>query len=123
MKAYFLALGGTIASLQAFATRNLTTVLAGILISAPVAGLRPLRALRLALTSLPMPGIVKAPTFLVCASATFAISSRTSLAVFLERPNLSAKWAASWLLVISFAPVAIFFLLCELVEVGFQPFI
>jgi hypothetical protein len=35
---------GTIASLAAFATRILTTVLAGILIVAPVAGLRPMRA-------------------------------------------------------------------------------
>src|SRR5215475_1638827 len=62
---YFLAFGGTILSLAALATRNLTTVLAGILISSPVAGLRPLRALRLALTSLPIPGKVNAPVFFV----------------------------------------------------------
>ena len=48
-----------IASLAALATRNFTTFLAGILISAPVAGLRPTRALRLTRTSLPTPGKVK----------------------------------------------------------------
>jgi hypothetical protein len=48
-----------IASFAALATRNLTTRLAGILIAAPVAGLRPMRALRLTSTSLPRPGIVK----------------------------------------------------------------
>src|SRR5262249_58307900 len=62
---YFLAFGGTILSLAALATRNLTTVLAGILIASPVAGFRPLRALRLALTSLPIPGKVNAPVFFV----------------------------------------------------------
>src|SRR5437667_1721915 len=48
-----------IASLAAFATRNLTTFLAGILMVSPVAGLRPIRALRLTSTSLPRPGKVK----------------------------------------------------------------
>src|SRR5687768_13625003 len=47
------------ASLQAFATRNFTTFLAGILIVSPVAGLRPMRALRFTKTSLPKPGKVK----------------------------------------------------------------
>jgi hypothetical protein len=37
-------LPGTIASLAAFTTRILTTVLAGILSGSPVAGLRPIRA-------------------------------------------------------------------------------
>jgi len=41
---YFL--GGAMASLAAFATRNFTTVLAGILMASPVCGLRPMRALR-----------------------------------------------------------------------------
>ena len=53
---YFLP---RIASLAALATRNFTTRLAGILISSPVAGLRPIRALRLTSTSLPSPGSVK----------------------------------------------------------------
>jgi len=39
--AAFTAAGGTIASLQALAIRNLTTVLAAIVIVSPVAGLRP----------------------------------------------------------------------------------
>ncbi len=54
---YFFA--PKIASLAALATRNFTTRLAGILIVAPVAGLRPMRALRFTSTSLPRPGIVK----------------------------------------------------------------
>jgi len=42
---YFF-LGGTTASLKDFAKRNLTTVLAGILMGAPVWGFRPMRSLR-----------------------------------------------------------------------------
>src|SRR5262245_14509784 len=108
---YFLAFGGTMESFAALATRNLTTVLAGILIASPVAGLRPMRALRLALTSLPIPGKVKAPAFFVCATATEASSSITSFAAFFERLNFAAMWAASWLLVICFA--AMFFSLVK----------
>jgi len=47
-------------SLAILATRNFTTRLAGILIGSPVCGLRPMRALRLASTSLPTPGTTKA---------------------------------------------------------------
>jgi hypothetical protein len=43
MRFYFF---GMMASLNAFAIRIFTTVLAGILISSPVAGLRPMRAFR-----------------------------------------------------------------------------
>src|SRR5262245_7507886 len=43
-------------SLRLFARRNLQTRLAGILIGSPVWGFRPIRALRLARTSLPKPG-------------------------------------------------------------------
>src|SRR5690348_11598076 len=46
------------ASLQALATRNFTTRLAGIWMVSPVFGLRPMRAARLRSTSLPMPGSV-----------------------------------------------------------------
>ena len=46
----------SMASLQSFAMRNFTTRFAGILISAPVAGLRPMRALRFTRTRLPSPG-------------------------------------------------------------------
>jgi len=47
------------ASFAALATRNLTTRLAAILMDSPVAGLRPMRALRFTSTSLPKPGMVK----------------------------------------------------------------
>ena len=59
---YFLA--PRIASLAAFATRNFTTRLAGILIASPVAGLRPMRAFRFTSTSLPTPGNVN--VFFAC---------------------------------------------------------
>ena len=52
------------ASLAALATRNLTTFLAGILIAAPVAGLRPIRAFRSTRTSRPIPGSTNMPFFL-----------------------------------------------------------
>jgi len=48
-------LPGTIASLAAFATLILTTVLAGIFIASPVAGLRPIRAFLFTKTSFPIP--------------------------------------------------------------------
>src|SRR2546430_17090326 len=47
------------ATLQAFATRDFTTRLAGILMGSPVCGLRPIRAFRFTKTSLPRPGKVK----------------------------------------------------------------
>jgi hypothetical protein len=103
---YFL--GGTIASLQALATRIFTTVLAGILIGSPVAGFLPTRALRLTITSLPTPGKVKAPAFLVSVTANVAISSMTDAATFLERSNFFAKYETIWALVSGFFP-AIFF--------------
>src|SRR6185437_13442281 len=56
---------GAIASLADLATRNLTTVLALILMAWPVCGLRPMRAFRSAFTSRPMPGMTKTPFFLV----------------------------------------------------------
>ena len=57
------------ASFAAFATRNLTTFLAGILIDSPVAGLRPIRAFRSTRTSLPMPGSTKTPFFFTSLTA------------------------------------------------------
>ena len=53
------------ASEQALAKRIFTTVLAGILIASPVAGLRPMRALRFTFVILPMPGMTKEPVFFV----------------------------------------------------------
>src|ERR1035441_7792522 len=52
----FAFFGGTIASFALLATRNFTTFLAAILMASPVAGLRPMRALRSTRTSRPMPG-------------------------------------------------------------------
>ena len=72
---YIYFLGGTIASLNALAGLILTTVLAGIWISCPVAGFRPLRAFLLTRTDLPMPGSTKAPFFLVSAIASAVYSS------------------------------------------------
>src|ERR1700676_2372384 len=60
---------GTIASFTALATRNFTTFLAGILIASPVAGLRPMRALRSPRTSRPMRGSTHIPFFLVSFTA------------------------------------------------------
>jgi len=50
---YFLP--GTIASFATLATRIFTTVLAGILMGSPVAGLRPIRAFLLTKASFPIP--------------------------------------------------------------------
>ena len=50
------------ASLNDLAARKRTTVLALILMGSPVAGLRPMRALRCAFTARPRPGITNLPT-------------------------------------------------------------
>src|SRR5207302_3702123 len=70
-----------IASFAALATRNLTTRFAAILMVSPVAGLRPMRALRFTNTSLPRPGSVK--VFLAFLQARSAMLSRISAACFL----------------------------------------
>ena len=53
------------ASFAALATRNLTTVLAGILIFCCVFGLKPVRAFLFCFTSLPNPGKTNSPFFLI----------------------------------------------------------
>src|ERR1700681_1209775 len=53
------------ASFAALATRNLTTVLAGILIFSCVFGLKPERAFLFCFTSLPKPGKTNSPFFFV----------------------------------------------------------
>ena len=53
------------ASFAALATRNLTTVLAGILIFCCVFGLKPTRAFLFCFTSLPNPGKTNSPFFLI----------------------------------------------------------
>jgi hypothetical protein len=60
---YFFA--PRIASFAAFATRNFTTVLAGILIFCCVLGLTPVRAFLFCYTSLPKPGKTNSPFFLI----------------------------------------------------------
>src|SRR5271165_5149562 len=52
-------------SFAALATRNLTTVLAGILIFCCVFGLKPVRAFLFCFTSLPKPGKTNSPFFLI----------------------------------------------------------
>jgi hypothetical protein len=86
---YFL--GGTIASLAALAILIFTTVLAGILIVALVAGLRPMRAFLFTRTSFPIPGRVKEPAFLVSEMANAATSSMIPEEVFLVSSNFPAK--------------------------------
>src|ERR1017187_10432335 len=72
-----------------------------MLICAPVAGLRPMRAFRFTNTSLPKPGIVKLFFAFLYASATMA--SRTSLACFFVSPLVSATDATICDLVNAFA--------------------
>src|SRR6202035_4717145 len=72
------------ASLNAFAARNRTTVLALILIASPVAGLRPMRALRCAFTARPMPGITNLPALLDSFTASLNNSSKKADICFLD---------------------------------------
>src|SRR5580658_8662810 len=72
------------ASLNALAARRRTTVLALILIASPVAGLRPMRALRCALTARPIPGITNLPAPRVSFTASLNSSSKKATTCFLE---------------------------------------
>src|ERR1700730_7213568 len=72
------------ASLNAFAARNRTTVLALILIASPVAGLRPIRALRCAFTARPRPGITNLPAPFVSFTASLKNSSKKDATCFLD---------------------------------------
>src|SRR6202167_3080672 len=72
------------ASLNAFDARRRTTVLALILIASPVAGLRPMRALRCAFTARPMPGITNLPAPRVSFTASLNSSSKNATTCFLE---------------------------------------
>src|SRR5271169_5755196 len=86
------------ASLNAFAARRRTTVLALILIASPVAGLRPMRALRCAFTARPMPGMTNFPEPLASLTASLNSSSKKDAACFFEIGfsgvlTLSAMWA------------------------------
>src|ERR1035437_4611079 len=103
---YFFA--GAITSLAALATRNFTTVLALILMAAPVWGLRPMRALRSAFTSRPMPGITNTPFFLVSLMAVSASRSRKAATCLLVSSSFSAMSRVRAVLV---SPVAVCVLL------------
>ena len=80
-----------IASFAAFATRNFTTFLALIWIVSPVAGLRPMRALRFTRTSLPKPGTVK--PFFAFLYANAERASSAAAACFLLMTAFSATAA------------------------------
>ena len=82
------------ASFAALATVNFTTVFAGMLIVSPVAGLRPMRALRFTSFSFPTPGNVKAPVDLVLEIAKSARLASRSVACFFVRPFASDTAAA-----------------------------
>src|SRR5580692_13056650 len=71
------------ASFAALATRNLTTVLAGILIFCCVFGLKPERAFLFCFTSLPKPGKTNSPFFLISLYAKLPRVSRNTPAVLL----------------------------------------
>src|SRR5271165_1104042 len=71
------------ASFAALATRNLTTVFAGILIFCCVFGLKPVRAFLFCFTSLPKPGRTNSPFFLISLYASALSVSRNTPAVLL----------------------------------------
>src|ERR1700726_170010 len=66
------------ASFAALATRNLMTVLAGILIFCCVFGLMPTRAFLFCFTSLPKPGKTNSPFFLISLWARLLSVSRNT---------------------------------------------
>src|SRR5579863_1445304 len=79
------------ASLNAFAARRRTTVLALILIASPVWGLRPMRALRCAFTARPIFGMTNLPAPpLHSLTASLKSSSKKSAAAFFGVPHFSA---------------------------------
>src|SRR3984957_20554096 len=99
---YFL--GGAMVSLAALATRNLTTVLALILMVSRVWGLRPMRAFLSAFTSRPSPGMTNTPFFFVSFTAVSASRSRNAADCLLVNSSFSAIVRTSAVLVM---PVAI----------------
>src|SRR6266850_6465199 len=74
-------------SLACLAMRNFSTRFAGIEIASPVAGLRPMRALRSTTTSLPTPGKVK--PLRASLYASIASSSRNDATCFFGMPVFS----------------------------------
>ncbi len=72
------------------ATVNFTTVFAGIWIASPVAGLRPVRALRFTTLNFPSPASGTSPSLFISFSTIRVKPSRKALACFL---SASASWA------------------------------
>src|SRR5262245_6800815 len=99
-QSYFLP---STASFRLFARRNLHTRLAGILRGSPVCGLRPMRALRFARTSLPKPGRRKTPLFLASFDDSESVSPRIPSVCLAVSRFLSARYATVAEFVIVFA--------------------
>src|SRR6266849_7355823 len=94
------------ASLNAFAARKRTTVLALILMASPVCGLRPMRALRCAFTARPMLGMTNLPAApLHSLTASLKSSSKKSTAVFFGVPHFSATCDTTLVLLIGLAAI------------------
>src|ERR1700733_8793617 len=95
-----------IASLKAFEGRKRTTVFALILIASPVCGLRPMRALRCAFTTRPMPGMTNLPAPpLDSLTASLNSSSKNKAAVFFGEPIFSAMWDTIFVLLKGLAAI------------------
>src|ERR1700733_1328962 len=100
------------ASLSALDGRKRTTVLALILIASPVCGLRPMRALRCALTARPRLGITNLPAPpLHSLTASLKSSSKKAATVFLGTSTFSARCPTIFDLLNGFA-IVIALLLC-----------
>src|SRR5256885_36595 len=94
------------ASLNAFDGRRRTTVFALILIASPVCGLRPMRALRCAFTTRPIPGITNLPAApLASFTASLNSSSKKRAAVFFAVPTFSAMCPTTLVLLSGLAAI------------------
>src|ERR1039457_5369686 len=102
----FAFFGGTIASFAALAIRNFTTFLAAILMASPVAGLRPMRALRSTRTSRPIPGRTNTPFFLTSLMAVSDRAASKPCETFLLTSHFSANaWTiCDCVIVLPFGP-------------------
>src|ERR1700732_1943776 len=100
------------ASLNAFDGRRRTTVFALILIASPVCGLRPMRALRCAFTTRPIPGITNLPAApLASFTASLNSSSKKRAAVFFAVPTFSAMCPTTLVLLSGLAAISLLILL------------
>src|SRR3984957_11145552 len=104
------------ASLKALAAHSRTTVLALILIASPVAGLRPMRALRCAFTARPKPGMTNLPVDFASFTASLKSSSKNKETVFLGSSTFSARCATIFDLLSGFAIELCFLLRSGLIQ-------